>query len=173
MTIKFPKRSGPSDAEVSAAKAVIARGLEAADERQAGARVQCASQGAERYSPVAKPCGKWFAVADAVYVDVQYWVPPHGCTGGAYWRSGEGHFVCPQCGFLNRTYGRDGIAKLRDHFARTVVAYTPESCFDNNYRFDGDYPFPPKVAARIEAEEAEREAARLTSRAAAIRARAA
>jgi hypothetical protein len=167
--IRYARLGGPTDKEVAAAKAVLAERDQAAAARKASARVQCAQHGLSPRSPIAKPCGKWFPIADAVYVDMQNWREAYGCTGGAYWYSGEGCFVCPHCGYLNRTYRREEVQKLSGFFASAVVAYEewgrPLRFADNE-----EYPYPAHVKARLDADEAEREAQRLTAQAERLRA---
>jgi hypothetical protein len=41
-------------------------------------------------------------------------VEPYSCTGGEYWREGEGKFECPKCGEINRLLDRHITDKLPD-----------------------------------------------------------
>jgi hypothetical protein len=173
--LRYPEYAGPSAKSVANAKKVLAEQAAAERRREAGVEVQCAAFGASPSSPIAEPCGEWFPIAEAVLIDEKRWVPPYGCTGGAYWTSGEAQFVCPKCGYLNRAYGRDAIEDLRPHFARRLVAYKSDNCFDRRLSFEGDqtYPFPAHVQAQRELEAAEAEARRAQAKADRLRGRAA
>jgi len=47
-------------------------------------------------------CGGRHAVKDLTAVQTHWYVSPHGCTGGDYWKEGEMQFVCPRTGVRNR-----------------------------------------------------------------------
>lgn len=74
-------------------------------------RVQCSE--CERRTPVSK----------LVYIQTHYYIEPYSCTGGDYWRPGEGKFQCPKCGFLNRLYNRPEVVALRRYFASEKKVY--------------------------------------------------
>lgn len=164
--IRYARLTGPSEKEVEAAKTIVAGRAQADKRRKASARVQCARYGLSPGSPIADPCGRWFAIADAVFVDMRYWDPPSGCSGGGYWRSGEGSFTCPHCGYLNRAYGREEIDTLSAYFARRVTARQDTA---GGLRFEGEYPYPAHVKARIVADALKLEAKRLVEQAASLR----
>jgi hypothetical protein len=65
-------------------------------------------------------CGKATPIRELVYIQTHWYVEPHGCTGGDYWRAGEGNFDCPHCGHRNRLYDRKPIEALR-HLFRGVT----------------------------------------------------
>lgn len=64
-------------------------------------------------------CGAEHMVSDLVYLQSWWYVSPYSCSGGDYWKPGEGRFICPICGALNRLiYEREEISKLKKYFAR-------------------------------------------------------
>lgn len=46
-----------------------------------------------------------------------------GCTGGDYWKQGEGQFECPKCGHVNRLYDRPDVVELKRYFASVEDVY--------------------------------------------------
>ena len=65
-------------------------------------------------------CSGLTAVGELTYIQTFWYVLPHGCTGGDYWKAGEGKFECPKCGHENRTYNRPEISALKDVFKEVV-----------------------------------------------------
>ncbi len=61
-------------------------------------------------------CGKKFQIHTLVYIQTHNYVSPYGCTGGDYWKQGEGQFECPECGARNRLYNRPEIMELSQYF---------------------------------------------------------
>jgi DNA-directed RNA polymerase subunit M/transcription elongation factor TFIIS len=49
-------------------------------------------------------CKRHTQVRLLTYLQTHWYVSPSGCTGGDYWNSGEGQFVCPKCDYTNRLY---------------------------------------------------------------------
>ena len=47
-------------------------------------------------------CEHSHRVADLVAIQTHFYIPPRGCTEGAYWLPGEMQFVCPETGVINR-----------------------------------------------------------------------
>lgn len=110
-----PERTGPTDAEVAAAEAIIAKREAADDAMKAATLVKCTSQVA-----TGKGCGALHAIKDLTYIQTHWYVSPHGCTGGDYWNEGEGAFVCPSCNHRNRLYASPAVEALKPYF-KTVV----------------------------------------------------
>jgi hypothetical protein len=172
------ERIGPTEAEIAAATVLLETAKQSYDTQKASAQIQCRLDYTNRHSPIKRPCGEWFSIKDAVYIDVQYWVSAYGCTGGAYWKSDEGRIVCPLCGFLNRTYTRETISEYEyvKHFKERIVAYPNEHSFlSDSLRFENNrsYPYPDHVAKRLEAKRLEREAETAQARAESLRLKAA
>lgn len=51
-------------------------------------------------------CERRTRVSKLTYIQTHWYVRPYSCTGGDYWKQGEGQFVCPKCGETNRLYER-------------------------------------------------------------------
>lgn len=68
-------------------------------------------------------CGKSTKVKNLTYIQTHCYIEPRGCTEGDYWRSGEGNFICPKCGYLNRLYNRKNVEHLKEHFKDVVNTY--------------------------------------------------
>lgn len=67
-------------------------------------------------------CGAEFPVGDLTYIQTQFYVKPYSCTGGDYWKNGEGQFKCPACGRINRLiFERENLTSLKDFFKDVVV----------------------------------------------------
>ena len=64
-------------------------------------------------------CGMASEIGDLTYIQTHFYIHPHGCTGGDYWKCGEGQFDCPHCGYRNRLYNREDIQELRLCFKNT------------------------------------------------------
>jgi len=61
-------------------------------------------------------CGAKLAISDLEYIQTHWYTRPDGCNEGDYWNEGEGQFVCPVCGKLNRLYDRPEVAALKTSF---------------------------------------------------------
>jgi hypothetical protein len=61
-------------------------------------------------------CGATHRVSTLEYIQTHWYTYPSGCTGGDFWTAGEGQFVCPSCGALNRLYERPEIEALKPFF---------------------------------------------------------
>lgn len=70
-----------------------------------------------------RPCGRSTQIRKLIYIQTFFYIRPHGCTEGDYWKRGEGQFDCPHCGHRNRLYDRPGLVKLKHLFKDTVKAY--------------------------------------------------
>lgn len=49
-----------------------------------------------------KGCGEPTQIKELTYIQTYWYVEPHGCTGGDYWKKGEGNWICPECDHTNR-----------------------------------------------------------------------
>lgn len=47
-------------------------------------------------------CGKMHRIKNCVVIQTHYYVPPSGCTDGAYWGEGELNVICPDVDIKNR-----------------------------------------------------------------------
>lgn len=70
-----------------------------------------------------KGCGGWNRVEDTVYIQTHWYVEPYSCTGGGYWRTGEGQAICNHCGKRIRLYAAPEIAELKPHFLKVEDEY--------------------------------------------------
>lgn len=57
---------------------------------------------ARRRITCACSCGKAYAIGRLHLIVTHFYIEPHGCTGGDYWKEGEWQFVCPTSGIINR-----------------------------------------------------------------------
>lgn len=97
--------------EREAARAVLRQAERNVDDVQRRRRLLC------------NHCGKRTTVCRLVYLQYHYYVEPYGCTGGAYWREGEGRFLCPHCKYENRLIYREEVVALRRYFAKERDVY--------------------------------------------------
>lgn len=111
IAVFFPPLGGPSDADVAQAEAVLNARETAVAEQRSAALVRCTSQTA-----TGKGCGTMHPVGQLDYIQTHSYVEPHGCTGGDYWREGEGNWICPTCGHRNRLYDSPEVEKLKRSF---------------------------------------------------------
>lgn len=78
-------------------------------------------------------CKKRSKIKSVVFIQTHWYVPPRGCTEGAYWNPGEGQFICPKCGIRNRLLS-DESKKLNEI----------KGCFaevKDDYDHNQHYPF--------------------------------
>jgi hypothetical protein len=68
-------------------------------------------------------CGSQFPVSQLTYIQTHWYTPPSGCTEGGYWNRGEGQFICPSCGHMNRLYERPEVESLKQFFAKVEDTY--------------------------------------------------
>ena len=71
-------------------------------------------------SVLGKGCGKSTQINKLIYMDFNWYESPYSCTGGDRYHSGEGHFICPKCGRLNRMYNREDYQKLNYYFKNHI-----------------------------------------------------
>lgn len=113
-----PPLGGPSEKEISDAKAVLDAHLNAVVERNKGTLIRCTSQIA-----TGKGCGELHPISTLEYIQTHWYVSPHGCTGGDYWKESEGQWICPSCGHRNRLYASPEIEDLKSSFASVVKVH--------------------------------------------------
>lgn len=75
-------------------------------------------------------CNRKFHIKDLVFIQTRWYVEPYSCSGGDYWKDGEGQFECPGCGCSNKI-SRDskdtdprwhpGFYALKYHFKDITV----------------------------------------------------
>lgn len=70
-----------------------------------------------------KGCGHKQEIGSTVYIMTHYYVEPHGCTGGDYWKEDEGRFKCDNCGKITRLYDCPEIERLKGHFKQIERVY--------------------------------------------------
>lgn len=63
-------------------------------------------------------CGKQPKLSMCTYIQTHWYVRPTGCTGGDYWRSGEGQFRCPRCESIIRLYDSPEVEAERRYFGK-------------------------------------------------------
>lgn len=105
-----PALSGPSMDEVAAAQKIVDAHRDAIEEQKRGTLIEC------------QKCEAKHPVSSLVYIQTHYYVSPHGCTGGDYWRQSEGQYHCP-CGHLNRLLYMKEAAQLKRYFASVEDRY--------------------------------------------------
>lgn len=67
-----------------------------------------------------RSCGRRTVVSALTYIQTHFYISPYSCTGGDYWKEGEGQFDCPKCGARNRLYDRPDVVALKRYFAAVV-----------------------------------------------------
>lgn len=84
--------------------------------------VRCTGWSVDPRKPhgVTNGCGRKIAVKNLEYIQDYWYTEPHGCSEGDYWNLGEGQFVCPHCGRLNRLFARHDVVDLKPHFKSVV-----------------------------------------------------
>jgi len=110
--VKLPKWRGPAKYLVASALAIIEKAKVASEKQNKGALIQCT----QNHSSRGRSCGMWSPISEITYIQTQWYVEPHGCTGGDYWKDGEGQFVCPRCKYVNRLYNSPEAVALSKYF---------------------------------------------------------
>lgn len=110
-----PPLGGPTQAEIEAATAVLEANKAAIETQKRGTLVKCTSQIA-----TGKGCGALHEIGKLTYFQTHWYVSPHGCSGGDYWKRGEGQWLCPGCGHRNRLHRSPEIEKMKRYFAEVV-----------------------------------------------------
>jgi hypothetical protein len=60
-------------------------------------------------------CKQYTSLGDWIFIQKLWWVPPSGCTEGAYWKNHQTHTCdlrCPQCSYENYIYNHPQKAKI-------------------------------------------------------------
>lgn len=109
---------GPTDIQVSEAKAILAEREKAEKKAISETLVQCTTQVA-----TGKGCGAWHPIKELTYIQTHWYNEPYGCTGGDNWYAGEGQWRCPSCGHLNRLYVTPEVEAMKAQFARIENTY--------------------------------------------------
>ena len=103
---------------VETAEAEVAAAQKDLDALLGETHVACTSQVA-----TGKGCGHLFPVKVLTYIQTHWYTEPYGCTGGDYWNSGEGQFICPNCGHKNRLYASPEVTALKHVFKAVEDVY--------------------------------------------------
>jgi hypothetical protein len=70
-----------------------------------------------------KGCGSYFLINQLTYIRTHYYIEPHGCSGGDYWKIGEGKWKCPDCGHINRLYNDPDVEAVAHLFKEIIDTY--------------------------------------------------
>jgi rubredoxin len=111
----LPALTGPTDAEVGIAEAVLAARRDAIKAQSREALIKCTSQMA-----TGEGCGALHAIGTLEYIQTHWSEEPHGCSGGDRWYQGEGKWKCPSCGHVNRLYQSPEVTARKSSFASIV-----------------------------------------------------
>lgn len=68
-------------------------------------------------------CGAQLPISKLTYIQTHWWDDNTGSPNGGYSREGEGQFICPKCGKLNRLYERPEVVMLKRFFKVVVNEY--------------------------------------------------
>jgi hypothetical protein len=79
-------------------------------------------------------CDKPHEIGNLTAIQTHWHVPPHGDSGGDYWKEGELQFVCPETGIVNRLlfYNNDLAEKFKSNYKRLFkeVKDKHDNCHD-------------------------------------------
>jgi len=67
---------------------------------------------------IKSPARKW------VVFQKEYYISPHGCSSGDYWRDGEKDINCPKCGTWNRCIFKHGKSVAKK-YADSMIENDP------------------------------------------------
>ena len=107
------------------ALAKVKAAQKALDKAQAGLRAERASR------LILCSCGKRHRINSLTLIVTHWYVEPHGCTGGDYWREGEWQFECPATKLRNRLMFNDWKVEYEKRQTAGVAA---EPTFKALYR---------------------------------------
>lgn len=82
-------------------------------------------------------CSQPSMISTLTYIQTYWYEEPHGCSGGACWRYGDGAYRCPHCERINKIMDSDkakrlsydshechvGLDDLKRYFAEAVESY--------------------------------------------------
>lgn len=63
--------------------------------------------GARRWQCRAAGCGRTIMLSSVPLVQTHFYIEPHSCSGGDYWKAGERNLVCPKCSVRHRMIEKD------------------------------------------------------------------
>jgi hypothetical protein len=76
-------------------------------------------------------CPDSHAIGDLHLLVTHFYIEPHGCTGGDYWKEGEWQFVCPATKAINRIMFNDFDQDWKE---RDTIRVAAEPTFKWIYR---------------------------------------
>ncbi len=76
-------------------------------------------------------CNKYHRIKDLTLIQTHFYVPPYGCTEGAYWSEGEMRFVCSETKIENRLLFDNNDIDWKD---REKYEKNPKMQFERNYK---------------------------------------
>ena len=97
--------------KVKEANQILADYQQAKSDQAKGTMITCTSDNNGR------GCGHMQPIGTTAYIQTHWYVEPHGCTGGDYWKEGEGRFCCDSCGKISRLYDCPEITAMKHSFA--------------------------------------------------------
>lgn len=115
---KYPIGYNQSLGTIKKLRARLENAIRVQNNQKPKIRVQCTSQAATK-----KGCGKWSAIGTLIYIQTHWYVEPYSCSGGAYWKSGEGAWICPFCNHFNRLYVSLDVTALKPYFNKVEDTY--------------------------------------------------
>lgn len=89
------------------------------DARNSKRKVKCSS------------CNEFHKIGDLTAIQTYWYVAPHGCTEGDYWREGELQFICPETGTINRLLFNNYDVPWQE---RDKYDNDPQQQFKRNYK---------------------------------------
>lgn len=76
-------------------------------------------------------CGKMHRIKNCIVIQAHYYVPPSGCTDGAYWAQTELQIICPDTDKKNRLLFSNHDINWRD---RSAYRHNAEEQFKRIYK---------------------------------------
>lgn len=77
-------------------------------------------------------CLKYHRIKDLVVIQTHWFIPPSGCTEGAYWKQGELHFICPNNKVRNRILFNNSDVEWDK---REELKHNPANQFHITYKY--------------------------------------
>jgi hypothetical protein len=75
-------------------------------------------------------CDKYHAIQSLTAIQTHFYIEPHGCTDGDYWKEGEMQFICPETNVINRLLFDNYDVPWEE---RNKYENNPEKQFKHNY----------------------------------------